>query len=278
MQQHQHTSGITFAGIVWGLVAGILGAFVLSILYVYTTFYLPIMETHLFGTVILGVLVGICAAKGASAGKAQSRPAYLALGIVCGLCAVYFSWAFWIFAMTEHQLLTFSPPAIYRIARAILPFLAWEIHGKEIKGPALVYGWIAEAATITSIAAAVCRGNMKTFICCPVCHARFRSAAASRYYAIPENVSEVTGRLHDFDFSCLSELTEVELDKTDSFLTLELYVCPSCSAFGLLHLESLELQTIGNDLISRRATLLDHVEIPSEKLQGLPVCNSSNVT
>ena len=269
MQQHQQTSGITLSGIVWGLAAGILGAFVLSILYVLTTDFLPLMETHLFGTVILGVLVGICAAKGASAGKAQSRPAYLALGIACGLCAVYFSWVFWIFIITKHQLLIFSPLAIYRIARALLPFLTWEIHGREIKGSILAYGWIAEAATITSIAAAVCKGNMKTFICCPVCHARFGSATASRHYAIPENVAEVAGRLQDFDFSCLSELTEVDMNKTDSFLTLELYVCPTCSAFGLLHLETLELETIGDDLLSRRATLLDHVVIPSEKLQEL---------
>ena len=94
MQQYQHTGGITVAGIVWGFSAGILSAFVLSIAYVYATFHLPIMEANLVGAVILGALVGECAAKGASTGKAQSRPAYLALGFVSGLCAVYFSWAF----------------------------------------------------------------------------------------------------------------------------------------------------------------------------------------
>lgn len=278
MQQYQNTGGITLAGIGWGLGAGILGAFVLSIPYVYATFYLPIMEANFVGTVILGALVGMCAAKGASAGKAQSRPAYLALGFVCGLCAVYFSWAFWIFVVSQHQLLTFDPLAIYRIACAMLPFLAWEVHGTQIHGPALVCGWIAEAATIASTAAIVCRGSMKTFICCPFCQARFHSAAASRHYAIPENITEVTGRLRDFDFTCLSELTEVELDETDSFLTLDLYVCSKCSAFGLLHLESLELQMTDNDLLSRRTTLLDHVVIPPEKLQGLPLRTTSEVT
>ena len=271
MQQYQYTSGITLPGIGWGLGASILGAFVLSIAYVCAIFYLPIMEARLVGSVILGALVGICAAKGASAGKVQSRPACLALGFLSGLCAVYFSWVFWIFAVSQYRLLTFSPLDIYQIASALLPFMAWEVHGKEVKGPALVFGWIAEAAAITSIATAVCRDsmNMKKFICCPFCQARFCSAAASRHYTIPENVTEVAGCLRNFDFTCLSDLTEVELDEADSFLTLDLYVCPKCSAFGLLHLESLELQTTDNDVISRRATLLDHLVIPPEKLQGL---------
>jgi hypothetical protein len=278
MQQYEQTGGITLAGIAWGLGAGILGAFVLSIPYVYATFYLPIMEANLVGTVILGALVGVCAAKGASAGKAQSRPAYLALGLVSGLSAVYFSWAFWIFVVSKHELLTFDPLAIYRIARAMLPFLAWEVHGKQVKGPALVCGWITEAAAISWIAAVVCRGSMKTFICCPVCQARFRSAPTSRHYVIPENVAEVTGRLRDFDFACLSELAEVKLDEADSFLTLDLYICPECSAFGLLHLESLELRTTDNELVSTRATLLDHLVIPPEKLHGLPLRAASKVT
>jgi hypothetical protein len=270
VQQYQQTGGITFAGIGWGLGAGILSAFVFSILYVYATFYLPIMEASVFGAVILGVLTGLCTAKGASAGKADSRPAYLALGIVSGLFAVYFSWVLWVFAASGHKFLIFNPLTICRIAGAMLPHLAWEIHGKEIKGPALVLGWIAEAATITSIAAAVCRGNVKTFVGCPVCHARFRSATASRHYAIPVNLDEVTGRLRDFDFTCLSELTEVEIDKTDSFLTLEFYVCPACAAFGLLDLESLELiTTTEGDVLSRRARPIDQVVIPSEKLEAL---------
>jgi hypothetical protein len=278
MQQYQQTGGITLAGIGWGLTVGIASAFALSIAYVYATFFLPIMEAHLIGTVLLGVLVGIFAAKGATAGKAQSRAAYLVLGFMSGLCAVYFSWVFWIFAVSQHKLLIFDPLAIYRIARAMLPFLSWEIHGKPIKGPPLVCGWIAEAATITSIAAVVCRGSMKTFICCPVCRARFRSTSASCHYAIPENVTEVADRLREFDFTCLSELTEVDMDEADSFLTLDLYVCPTCSAFGLLDLESLELLTIENDVISRRATLLDHLLIPPEKLQGLPLCITSKPT
>jgi hypothetical protein len=266
MQQNLHMGGITLMGIGWGLGAGILSAFVLSILYIYATFYLPLMEAHLIGTVILGVLVGICTAKGASAGKAQSRPAYLVLGLVSGLSAVYFSWVLWIFVISEHKFLTFNPLYLYRVGCAIFPFLSWEIHGKPIKGPPLVCGWIAEAATIIGIATAVCRGNMKTFICCPVCQARFRSRAVSRHYAIPENVSEVADRLRDFDFTCLSDLTEVDMDEADSFLTLDIYVCPACSAFGYLDLESLELCVIDDDLLSRSVTLLDHLEIPAEKL------------
>jgi uncharacterized protein YbaR (Trm112 family) len=278
MQQYQHTGGITLAGIVWGFGAGILGAFLFSIPYAYATFYLPVMETHLVGAAILGVLVGICAAKGASIGKAQSRPAYLALGFVSGLSAVYFSWAFWIFVVSGHKLLTFDPLAIHRIARGLLPFWAWEIHGKEIKGLTVVCGWIAEAAAIASIAAVICRGCMKTFICCPVCRTRFRSATASRHYVIPENISEVIDRLCDFDFTCLSDLTEVDMEESDDFLTLDLYLCPTCSGFGLLHLESLQLQTIDNELISRRATLLDHVVIPPEKLHGLRLRATSEVS
>lgn len=277
MQQCQQAGGITLAGIGWGLGAGVLGALVFSIPYVYATFYLPIMEANLVGAAILGALVGMCAAKGASAGKAQSRPAYLALGFVSGLCAVYFSWAFWIFIVSRHELLTFDPLTIYRVARAMLPFLAWEVHGKQITGSALVYGWIAEAAAVASIAAVVCRGSMKTFICCPVCQARFGPGPSSRHYAIPENIDEVADRLHNFDFTCLSELTEVNLDEADRFLTLDLYVCPKCSAFGFLHLESLELQTVDDGLISTRVELLDHLVIPPEKIQGLPLRTGSEV-
>jgi hypothetical protein len=265
----QHTSATTLAGIGWGLGAGILSAFLFSIPYVYATYYVPVMEARLAGTVILGALVGICAGKGAAAGKVGSRPAYLILGFVSGLSAVYFSWVLWIFVVSHYRLLTFSPTTIYRIARGVLAFLTWNIHGKQIKGPPLVCGWIAEATIITSLATLVCRDGMKKFFCCPVCHARFRSAAGTRHYAIPENVGEVSARLRDFDFTCLSGLTEVEMDEADSYLTLELYVCPTCSSFGFLDLESLELWTSGNDVISRRATLLDHVVIPPDKLQGL---------
>jgi hypothetical protein len=87
----------------------------------------------------------------------------------------------------------------------------------------------------------------------------------------------VTSRLRDFDFTCLSELTEVELYKADSFLSLDLYVCPKCSAFGLLDLESFELRTTDNDVTSTRVTLLDHLVIPPEKIRGLPLRTTSEV-
>jgi hypothetical protein len=269
MPQPKHSTGVTLAGIGLGLATGVLGALVLSIPYAYATFYMPILELKFIGVFVLGLLVGVCAGKGVTAGKTTSPTAYRVVGFLSGLFAVYFAWIFWIFACSKQKLLIVDPMSLYDAGRWLLRLQHWELHGKVVKGPVVALAWIAEAATIAFMAAIVCPSGMRSFIRCPFCHARFRSAAKLRYYEIPENVAEIRDRLRDFDFACLADLTEVNPNDTDSFLTLEISVCPACSSFGLLNLESLELGEVDGAVLSSRQTLIDGLPIPVEKISKL---------
>jgi hypothetical protein len=272
-QKYQHSGRITVAGLLFGLAAGGVAALVLSVPYAYIVKYVPFIYLNFLATGAFGALVGMLAAMGARAGNLQSSVMYRLLGLVSGALAVYFSWVFWIFALTEQRLLSFDPEVLYALGRLIMEKGTWGLgrHGDPVTGWFLGCVWLAEAGAILVCSYALCLSGLTSYACCPLCQKWFKSPMRSLHFQVPENPGPAIERLGNLDFGCLPELSPSSGDKKEpgAFLTLDLYRCPACAAFSFFSLKMTKVWQEKKEIKTSEQTLLERLLIPAGSLAGL---------
>lgn len=270
MNQYKHTGEAPSSGVLMALSAGIAAALLLSVPYAYITVYIPFIYLNVLAVVGFGMGIGICISKVARVGMVQSPAVVMLVGIVCACAAEYFNWVAWIFALTRQDVLVFNPTGILHIAGAVLKEGTWGMTGDEpVKGVFLLIVWVIEFGIIIWFAAAIARGGITDWFCCPECKKWFDTATKSIAYELPGDLDGVVSRLKQLDFNALKELRRLDEINHSKFLTLELYFCPQCVKFGCFSLNSIELIQKKKEVETKTVNLIEKVLLPVERLSEL---------
>jgi len=145
---------------------------ILSTIYAYAIWYIPIPYVNFLVTGVFGFVVGLAVTILAlKYGKVRNNTVATVLGILAGLWALYFHWAVWIdlvFHISESTQegdmiavsnanfgevlgLAMNPSALFSIMSEINEFGTWGIKGGSVKGGFLTFIWIIEAIMIVGI-------------------------------------------------------------------------------------------------------------------------------
>jgi hypothetical protein len=266
---YKYSGKISPEGTVLGLITGCLAAAVLSVPYAYTTIFIPLVYFNVLATLGLGVAAGFCASWGARKCNMQNVFMYMAVGLVTGLCAVYFSWVYWVFVMSGHEWLVFSPLGLISVAQEVMVEGTWGMtSGGNITGLALAAIWVVEAVMIVGATIYMARKGLTSFICCPDCTVWFKDPTRTLSYEMPESISDLTDALKQLNFKALHDLTPVQPGETGALL-LEIYFCPACSKFGSFDLQRLEHTVKNGKVETKKTMLIERQLLPKEGLLEL---------
>jgi hypothetical protein len=267
---YRHSGEVTSKGIVLGLVLGSLTALVLSVPYAYLTVHVPFVYLNLIATVFLGLGTGMMVGKGGRMGNLQAPYLYVIMGLVAGCLAIYFQWAFWLFALTRQKFLSFSPVDIIGAATDIQKTGTWGLRGGHaVSGLPLLGVWAAEAGIILFVSISMARDGIQSYFCCPKCITWFDKPKQTMTFEVPANLEGLKKDLEGLKFRSILDLKKVDPSTEPKYLSLELFFCPRCAKVGSFTLKSVTVVVKKKEVEKKSVTLINRIVIPMERLSEL---------
>ena len=268
-ESYRYSGKVTPVGVVFGLVCGCVAAVVLSIPYGYITAFIPFIYLNLIATLGLGALVGLCAGWGARKGNLQNPALYVLIGLIAGLLAEYCNWVYWIFILSEHQVVIEHPAGLVVIAKEVMKEGTWGMtSGGNVTGVFLALVWACEGVMIVGASAVLAYLGLATYICCPDCTVWFKDPTKTLSYEVPEDPDQLIADLEALNFGALKNLEPRRTGKS-VFLRLEIYFCPKCSQFGCFDLKLIELEQKKDKIEEKATDLIERQLFPKGGLAEL---------
>ena len=139
--------------------AGVMAAVPLAVFYVYAITYIPTVKLNALLTILLGAIIGYAVGWQAIRSEIRSRVFPAAIGLFCGLVAVYVAWGIDPIArfgepQDGHLLSFFSPSFMWQYIQVFYANGFWAVgKGAPVNGIGLAVFWALEALCILGFAA-----------------------------------------------------------------------------------------------------------------------------
>jgi hypothetical protein len=274
MQFYSHSGKLGKRGVLWALVSGLVVGLVLCRYYVRALCWMPVVYLNPFITIAYGSAVGAATAIGAKLGHLRNLSVALLLGVLTGLAALYFAWAYDPLA----RIGVFEEPvwdsdtlwAYMKLLYAHGSGWLWP-GGPTISGVPLVAVWLVEAAVIVGLSAQIAH---RWLIDQPYCEESERWMKREKNVArlalddgsADNGVDAKLQRLSEGDLSVLAELPRAT-GKEAAQLQLDLASIEECSFCQFLTVTLIEQVASEHGRVrTQKRRLLDKLHVMEEEL------------
>lgn len=235
--------GYSMVHVALALAGTVFAAWVFSFIYGIAGHYSPLVYLNLVLAYLFGWLVGRVGQGFLRKYRIDGRIAATLVGLIGGLCAVYFVWPAYIWVVTDYNFHAYGeligePLDIWETMRYIADNPLWSIKSGKNSSPwpAAFYFliWAGELVLIVGIAAKVCRTYVRENLLCGQCRDWVVPSGDFARFAIPDDESqpELLTALSAGDVSGLPALAratdEEAAGSVGNWLEVKGFACPNC--------------------------------------------------
>jgi hypothetical protein len=237
---YRPSGGISVAGQVYVFLAGLVITVLLSAVYGYVMYRVPILIVRMLIPPAFGAVVGFAITRICEQGEIRSTGFVLSAAFAFGLLADYAGWVSWIFVASEQRLFAVLPSDVLSIIVGLAREGEWELVSWTLRGVALYVVWTIEAVTIVaaSVVAAATLRRLTPY--CERCHRWVEKLSSPPLEPVPDPVV-LRSQLERGDFTSVIALEPVDAASTFAHAQMDLLQCPRCEDF---HLLSVRLQGV----------------------------------
>ncbi len=256
-------------GILYTLGAGIVGAAVLGAVYAYASYFIPFIYLNLILCGLFGIGVGWLVGRASYLGEVRNQNFIMATAVGCGLLAMYFAWIFWLHALTEMEIMDFSPGYIFGMMDLLSVDGIWSIFGATPTGFGLYAVWLIEALIVAIAALVLALGSSGREPYCEDCE-KWTNETNLTVVAEPvANPAALINSLEQRDVSVLTTMKAVPM--ADTYRTkVDLVKCPSCSNSHYLVVEAIEASYDGDgNLKEDETTIVENLKLNRDSYETI---------
>ena len=226
---------LTFFGL------GLVAAAALGFVYALAVFYVPLVYVSVLLTAGFGFALAYVIGKIAYVAKVRKRSFILLGSLVIGIAGLYFAWVFWLWALSEFSLLSFSPAYVFDMMQLIGITGVWGIgDDSTVSGTMLYIVWAIEAAIIIGAAVILGRAFVTRQPFCEDCSKWTKETLISSRIEPIGDVRNFIERLEEKDFSVLTSLERVP-ENYARRTKVEISDCEGCDGSAYLTVENIQV-------------------------------------
>ncbi len=233
---YTHSGNTPTLSILLTIAFGLCAALILSAVYGYAIFYIPIIYLNFFITLGFGFLVGIAVGTGGKIGKARNTQFYGVLGFAMGLFAAYAGWVMYFYAGSEQSFFPYHLKDLWANMQFLTESGIWSIFGWTPTGWQLYVIWGIEALMIIGASTLIAIGFVDTTPFCEECNTWVENGQVIEGL---ENIEDRASFKSDIEQGKIERLSELKQLKSESNYGTEVHLssCVSCSNTHFLSLE-----------------------------------------
>jgi len=267
MEHYKHSGAVPILGALMTIVAGLLAASLLGVVYTYVLYYIPIVYFNVLLPVGLAFAIGFVVSMAGTWGKIRNTPVLAIIGFFCGLVSLYVAWAADAYVRTSFGFSwAFAPDVLIAYIQLFYERGDWTLFGDEpIAGISLAAIWVIEAAIIVGGAAftALVANSEDPF--CERCDVWADVEKGVRRLKLERGSQASAARLLQGDLTALAESERAE-KREYPHLRLDLATCGSCQDSNYLTIQSVteSVNDKGETSTSEEALLTNLVITPEQ--------------
>ncbi|MDR1534780.1 MAG: hypothetical protein LBU64_06740 [Planctomycetota bacterium] len=226
------------ATLIKALGIGLAVAFILSWVYGPLDFHSPLIFLNLALVYFLGLLLGRIGEALLKILRLAGTAAAVSLGVAMGLAAAWFSWASYLFTITDYNFevyfsVVLDPGELYSWIYYLAENPIWAPSGRGGKAssfPPLFYYavWAGELLTLTVVPVKKCRQFIANHRLCDSCGHWLADNGKPAVRRTPPDLPAIVASLKAGDASVLRGLEPLSPEGSGGWLTIKGYACPRC--------------------------------------------------
>lgn len=241
----------------------------LSLLYALAGYYFTYFWAKGFALLAFSFLIAKSVLWLGRSGGIRSGFYSLSAGLLTSLAAVYLMWMWFVWILSDYEILVSDPVALFGVVVQIGQLGLWDFEGNAPTGWALYSIWLAEAGLLVGITLFQVRTGLIPF--CEACNA-WTVDRGELAVLRADDPAQLRQDLEDENYTELARLAS-GIDIAN-YLQAWLHSCPACDESHYLSIRHLRLKTSRlGEKEARTKTVVQYLRVPAEVAELLPALN-----